>query len=47
MRILILGSEGQIGAYLTEYLNNKGYEVMDSAFKMIILNKLINSKKED
>ena len=29
MRILILGSEGQIGAYLTEYLNNKGYEVLE------------------
>ena len=29
MRILILGSEGQIGAYLTEYLNYKGYEVLE------------------
>ena len=29
MRILILGSEGQVGAYLTEYLNNKGYEVLE------------------
>ena len=29
MRILILGSEGQIGAYLTEYLNDKGYEVLE------------------
>ena len=27
--------------------NNKGYEVMDSAFSMIEQNKLINSKKED
>ena len=29
MRVLVLGSEGQIGAYLTEYLNNKGYEVLE------------------
>ena len=29
MRILVLGSEGQVGAYLTEYLNNKGYEVLE------------------
>ena len=29
MRILILGSEGQVGAYLTEYLNNKGHEVLE------------------
>jgi len=29
MRILILGSEGQVGAYLTEYLNNKGYDVLE------------------
>ena len=29
MRVLILGSAGQIGAYLTEYLNNKGYEVFE------------------
>ena len=29
MRILILGSEGQVGAYLTEYLNTKGYEVLE------------------
>jgi len=27
MRITILGSSGQIGAYLTEYLRNKGHEV--------------------
>ena len=26
-RILILGSEGQVGAYLKEYLNKKGYQV--------------------
>ena len=28
-RILILGSGGQIGAYLTDYLNNIGYEVLE------------------
>ena len=28
-RILILGSGGQIGAYLTDYLNGKGYEVLE------------------
>ncbi len=27
MRITILGSSGQVGAYLTEYLRNKGHEV--------------------
>jgi len=29
MKITILGSSGQIGAYLTEYLKNKGYEVIE------------------
>jgi nucleoside-diphosphate-sugar epimerase len=29
MKILILGSSGQIGAYLTEYLNNKGHDVIE------------------
>ena len=29
MKILILGSSGQIGAYLTEYLRNKGHEVTE------------------
>jgi nucleoside-diphosphate-sugar epimerase len=29
MKITILGSSGQIGAYLTEYLKNKGYEVTE------------------
>ena len=29
MRVLILGSEGQVGAYLTEYLRNKGHEVLE------------------
>lgn len=29
MKVLILGSSGQIGAYLTEYLNNKGHEVLE------------------
>ena len=27
MKVTILGSEGQIGAYLSEYLTNKGHEV--------------------
>ena len=29
MKITILGSAGQIGAYLSEYLSNKGHDVMD------------------
>jgi len=29
MKILVLGSEGQIGSYLTEYLLNKGHEVTE------------------
>lgn len=29
MRILNLGSSGQVGAYLTEYLRNKGHEVIE------------------
>jgi len=29
MKITILGSEGQIGAYLTEYLRGKGHEVTE------------------
>ena len=29
MKILILVSSGQIGAYLTEYLNNKGHDVIE------------------
>ena len=33
MRITILGSSGQIGAYLTEYLRNKGHDVRE--FDMI------------
>ena len=33
MRITILGSSGQIGAYLTEYLRNKGHDVHE--FDMI------------
>ena len=28
-RILILGSEGQVGAYLKEYLDKKGYKILD------------------
>ena len=29
MKIAVLGSSGQIGAYLTEYLSNKGHEVKE------------------
>jgi len=29
MKILVLGSEGQIGSYLTEYLRKKGHEVTE------------------
>ena len=29
MRVLILGSSGQIGAYLTEYLRKKGHNVIE------------------
>lgn len=29
MKVLILGSEGQIGAYLAEYLRDKGHEVTE------------------
>ena len=29
MRVLNLGSSGQIGAYLTEYLTRKGHEVVE------------------
>ena len=29
MKITILGSAGQIGAYLSEYLSNKGHDVTD------------------
>ena len=29
MKILVLGSEGQIGSYLTEYLRNKGHDVTE------------------
>ena len=29
MKIAVLGSSGQIGAYLTEYLQNKGHEVFE------------------
>lgn len=29
MKITVLGSSGQIGAYLTEYLQNKGHEVFE------------------
>ena len=39
MRVLILGSSGQVGAYLSEYLVNKGYEVTNF--------DILNNKKED
>ena len=29
MRVLNLGSSGQIGAYLTDYLTRKGHEVIE------------------
>jgi len=29
MKVVILGSGGQIGAYLTEYLRNKGHDVTE------------------
>jgi nucleoside-diphosphate-sugar epimerase len=29
MKITVLGSKGQIGSYLTEYLLNKGHEVYE------------------
>jgi len=29
MKIAVLGSSGQVGAYLTEYLQNKGHEVFE------------------
>ena len=29
MRITILGSSGQIGAYLTEYLRGKGHDIIE------------------
>ena len=29
MRVAVLGSSGQIGAYLTEYLRNKGHHVTE------------------
>ena len=29
MRVLVLGSSGQIGAYLTEYLREKGHDVRE------------------
>ena len=39
MRILILGSSGQVGSYLSEFLVKKGYEVIDF--------DILNNKKED
>ena len=37
MKVTILGSSGQIGAYLTEYLRNKGHEVTEFDKKLIII----------
>jgi nucleoside-diphosphate-sugar epimerase len=39
MKITILGSGGQIGAYLTEYLRNKGHEVTEF--------DIVNGKEQD
>lgn len=39
MRIVILGSSGQIGAYLTDYLRNKGHEVTEF--------DVVNGEEED
>ena len=39
MKITILGSRGQIGAYLTEYLRNKGHYVYEF--------DIVNGKEED
>lgn len=38
-KILVLGSSGQIGAYLTEYLRKKGHEVLEF--------DVVNGEKED
>lgn len=39
MKITVLGSSGQIGAYLTEYLHNKGHQVHEF--------DLVNTSEED
>ena len=39
MKVLILGSSGQVGAYLSEYLVKKGYEVTNF--------DVLNNEKED
>ena len=39
MKITILGSSGQIGAYLSEYLREKGHEVREF--------DIVNSDEED
>lgn len=49
-KVLILGSSGQIGAYLTEYLRGKGHEVLE--FDVVNceeedLTKIPNSKLRD
>jgi nucleoside-diphosphate-sugar epimerase len=39
MKILVLGSEGQIGSYLTEYLRDKGHDVTEF--------DIVNGKNQD
>ena len=39
MKILILGSSGQIGSYLTKYLIEKNYQVIEF--------DILNNKNED
>jgi nucleoside-diphosphate-sugar epimerase len=39
MKISVLGSSGQIGAYLTEYLRNKGHQVFEF--------DIVNSQEQD
>jgi nucleoside-diphosphate-sugar epimerase len=39
MKILVLGSEGQIGSYLTEYLRDKGHDVTEF--------DVVNGKNQD
>ena len=42
-RVLILGSSGQVGAYLTEYLRKEGYEVFEFDVVCVIIdNNYVN-----
>ena len=43
-RVLILGSSGQIGAYLTEYLKEKDYDVRK--YKILVCRLFRQEKKE-